>query len=319
MEPPLALLLRSHVQRALKCTDFVNGVVGRSHALARPLQLARHRSVGPSLRSSCVVSAVDSTTPHSDSLRAAPDFGTALYRGSLPRRSISPSGAGGSPQLTNRPSLHAASFTPERFQAAPESTAWTAAFAHNSRARPARSLTRACFDAVEFIFIAACSYAPPRFDARLSPDAGELASGLLWRFARAGLSPAGRLALLWALGLSKLCASRAAYPRRFARRCGFRWWRSPPLRAGHRREQGCRIPDTTHPGLPLRKTSCRIRSGGRLRTGRRIGRTRRSCDRRVLCGAEVPYAQASNRRWGFDGGAGNRVAGELAHSTSRET
>ena len=103
--------------------------------------------------------------------------------------------------MTNRPSLHAASFTPERFQAAPESTAWTAAFTHNSRARPARSLTGACFDAVEFIFIAACGYAPPRFDARLSPDAGELASGLLWRFARAGLSPAGRLALLWALGL----------------------------------------------------------------------------------------------------------------------
>src|SRR6266849_8218095 len=53
--------------------------------------------------------------------------------------------------------------------------------------------------------VAACSYAPPRFDTRLSPDAGELASGLLWRFARAGLSPAGRLALLWALGLSKAC------------------------------------------------------------------------------------------------------------------
>ena len=111
--------------------------------------------------------------------------------------------------MTNRLSLHAASLTPERFQAAPESTAWTAAFAHNSQARPARSLTGACFDAAEFSFIAACRYAPPRFNARLSPNAGEFASGLLWRFARAGLSPAGRLALLWALELFQPAAFAA--------------------------------------------------------------------------------------------------------------
>src|SRR5438128_831190 len=36
--------------------------------------------------------------------------------------------------------------------------------------------------------------------------------------------------------LSKLCASRAAYPRRFARHCGFTRWRTPPLRADRRRE-----------------------------------------------------------------------------------
>jgi hypothetical protein len=117
--------------------------------------------------------------------------------------------------------------------------------------------------------------------------------------------------------LSKLCASRAAYPRQFARRCGFTPWRTPPLRGGHRREQGCRNLDKPRLVPGQRRTSCRIRSGGRRRTGRRIGRTRRSCDRRVLCGAEVPCARLLNRPWGFAGGAGNCVAGELAHSTSR--
>ena len=96
-------------------------------------------------------------------------------------------------------------------------------------------------------------------------------------------------------------------------------WGTPPLRAGHRREWAGRKLDTTRPVPGQRKTDCRIRSGGRRRTFRRIGRTRRSCDRRVLCGAEVPCAHVSNRRWGFDGGAGNCVAGELAHSTSRES
>ena len=103
-------------------------------------------------------------------------------------------------------------------------------------------------------------------------------------------------------GLSKLCASRAAYPRRFARHCGFTRWRTPPLRADRRRELGCRTPDTTHPRLPLRKTSCRIHSGGRRRNVRRSRHTRRWCERPALCGAEVPCAHVSNRRWGFDGG-----------------
>src|SRR5215472_7172463 len=50
MEPPCAPLLRGHVKRALKCADFLNGVVGLGHALTRSLQYARHRSTGPSLR-----------------------------------------------------------------------------------------------------------------------------------------------------------------------------------------------------------------------------------------------------------------------------
>jgi len=54
------------------------------------------------------------------------------------------------PQLTDWPSLHATSSTPERFRAAPESTARTAAFAHYTQARPARSLTGNGFDAAEF-------------------------------------------------------------------------------------------------------------------------------------------------------------------------
>jgi len=37
-----------------------------------------------------------------------------------------------------------------------------------SQARPARSLTGFCFDAAEFTFVTACSYAPPHFDADLS-------------------------------------------------------------------------------------------------------------------------------------------------------
>src|SRR6266568_6220703 len=40
-----------------------------------------------------------------------------------------------------------------------------------------------------------CSFAPPRFDANLSIDAGEFASPLLWRLAGTGLTPADRSAL----------------------------------------------------------------------------------------------------------------------------
>jgi hypothetical protein len=50
VEAPLTVPLRGHVERSLECTDFVDGVVGRSHALTRPSQLARHRSAGPFLR-----------------------------------------------------------------------------------------------------------------------------------------------------------------------------------------------------------------------------------------------------------------------------
>jgi len=69
-------------------------------------------------------------------------------------------------------SLHAISSTPERFRAAPESTARTAAFASPHRARPVRSLTGLSFDAAEFTFVTACSFASPRFAARVSPNAG---------------------------------------------------------------------------------------------------------------------------------------------------
>jgi hypothetical protein len=146
--------------------------VGFRHALTRPLQHAHHRSTGPSLASSCVVSTVISSTTRSDSLRTALDFGVALYQGKLPGLSISPTGAGGSPQLTVRPSLHAISSTPERFRAAPESMARNTAFTNPFRARPARPLTGFCFDAAEFNFVTACSFVSPRFAARISPDAG---------------------------------------------------------------------------------------------------------------------------------------------------
>src|SRR5579859_3019658 len=45
------------------------------------------------------------------------------------------------------------------------------------------------------LHVAACNSASPRFDARLSANAGEFAFGLPWRLARAGLPPANRSAL----------------------------------------------------------------------------------------------------------------------------
>ena len=108
----------------------------------------------------------------SDCLRTTLDFGVALYQGLLPGLSTSTPGAGGSPQLTDRPTLHAISHTPKRFRAAPESQARTAAFASLSQARPARTLTGGTFDAAEFAVATACSFASPRFDARISPNAG---------------------------------------------------------------------------------------------------------------------------------------------------
>ena len=96
----------------------------------------------------------------------------ALYQDQLPRLSTSRAGAVGPPQLTDWLSLHAASHTPERFQAVPESQARTAAFALNSQARPARSLTGPFFDAAEFTIVTACSFASPRFNAQISPCAG---------------------------------------------------------------------------------------------------------------------------------------------------
>jgi len=108
----------------------------------------------------------------SDSLCTTLDFGVALYQGMLPQLSTSTTGAVGSPQFPDRPSLHAVSLTPERFRAAPESQARTAAFAQRTQARPALPLTGWACDAVEFTLVAACSFASPRFDARISPDAG---------------------------------------------------------------------------------------------------------------------------------------------------
>src|SRR5436309_2915459 len=57
-------------------------------------------------------------------------------------------------------------------RAAPESKARAAAFAQLRRARPARSLTGCSFVAAEFTYVAACSFASPRFNARLSSEAG---------------------------------------------------------------------------------------------------------------------------------------------------
>ena len=110
--------------------------------------------------------------PRSDCLRTTLDFGVALYQGMLPGLSTSTPGAGGSPQLTDQPSLHAISSTPGRFRAAPESQARNTAFAQFPQARPAPSLTGSRLDAAEFTLVTACSFASPRFDAKISPDAG---------------------------------------------------------------------------------------------------------------------------------------------------
>src|SRR5262249_61082723 len=72
-----------------------------------------------------------------------------------------PTGAVGSPQSPGRPSLHADPSTPERFRAAPESKARTAAFAQLTQARPARSLTGLSFHAAGFNFLTAFSFVPP--------------------------------------------------------------------------------------------------------------------------------------------------------------
>src|SRR5262249_23373836 len=122
-----------------------------------------HRSPGPSLAPSCVVSGVVSTTTRCDSLCAALDFSCGL----IPERATAaialPAGAVGSPQSPGRPSLHADPSTPERVRAAPESMARTAAFAQLTQARPARSLTGLSFDAAGFNFLTACSFVPPPF------------------------------------------------------------------------------------------------------------------------------------------------------------
>jgi len=94
------------------------------------------------------------------------------------------------PQLTDRPSLHAISSTPERFRADPESMARTPAFASLTQARPARPLTGLCFDAAEFTFVTACSFASPRFNGRISPDDGGWLPGSSGGFPGAGLAPA---------------------------------------------------------------------------------------------------------------------------------
>jgi hypothetical protein len=134
----------------------------------------------------------------SDSLRTALAFGVALYQSLLPRRSTSLTGAGGSPQLTDRPSLHAISSTPERVWAAPESTAQTAAFARPNQARPARSLTGLPYDAAEIASRYGLQFCVSSLDGSDFSWRRRLATGLLWRLARAGLTSAGRSALHWA-------------------------------------------------------------------------------------------------------------------------
>src|SRR5262249_29753411 len=80
-----------------------------------------------------------------------------------------PADAGGSPQSPGRPSLHADPPTPERFQAAPESMARTAAFASSAQARPVGPSRAGFFDAAGFNFRTACRFAPPPFG---SPSRG---------------------------------------------------------------------------------------------------------------------------------------------------
>jgi hypothetical protein len=118
--------------------------------------------------------------------------------------------------------------------------------------------------------------------------------------------------------LSKLCASRAAYPRRFARRCGFTRWRSPPLR-GRRGEQSCRTPGTTHRNRAHEQIGRTPHIAAHRGSAHRIRRTRTRCAPPALCGAGVRCAPVSGRPWGFDGGAGNRAAGRHAYSTERAT
>src|SRR5262244_1099114 len=160
---PPTVPLRGHIKRALKCTDVFRGGVGLRHALTRPLQREHHRSPGPSLAPSCVVSGVSSTTTRCDSLGTALDFGCGLIPGQASAAIDLSAGAVGSPQSPGRPSLHAAPSTPERFRAAPESKARTAAFAQFTQARPTRSLTGLSFDAAGFNFLTACSFVPPPF------------------------------------------------------------------------------------------------------------------------------------------------------------
>src|SRR6266581_5426474 len=61
--------------------------------------------------------------PHRPGLRCG------LIPGHAPLSSTSIAGAGGPPQFADQPLLHADSSTPERFRAAPDSMARTAAFA----------------------------------------------------------------------------------------------------------------------------------------------------------------------------------------------
>src|SRR5215467_13748643 len=117
---PPTVPLRGHIERALKCTDVFRGGVGFRHALTRPLQREHHRSPGPSLAPSCVVSGVSSTTTRSDSLCTALDFGCGLIPGRATAATDLPAGAVGSPQSTGRPPLHADPSTPERLRPAPD-------------------------------------------------------------------------------------------------------------------------------------------------------------------------------------------------------
>ena len=117
--------------------------------------------------------------------------------------------------------------------------------------------------------------------------------------------------------LSKLCVSRAAYPRQFARRCGFTWWQPPPLRPGPQGALGRRTLGTLLPRLPHERTNCSRRIDARRGNAHRTRRTRRSCAPPALCGAGEPCAHWSNRPWEFDDEVDNCVAGKRACSTAR--
>src|SRR5262249_34077102 len=202
---------RGHIKHSLKCTDFVCGGVGLRHALARLLQLVRHRSTGPSLPPGCSVPTVQAALwPAPTPFVPALDFGVSLYQGALPGLSTSPTGTLGPPHAPGWPSLHASPATPEGFRGAPGSEPRTAAFTQLHQARPTSTLTGECFDAA---CVPAWSFDPPRLDGVALAPAGEFSTGLPWRLARVGLDGILRLtdwssSPSWALRCSSIRRAR---------------------------------------------------------------------------------------------------------------
>jgi hypothetical protein len=151
----------------------VGGEIGWvSHALVRLLQPARHRSAGPSLRR-VVLSRRSSVlrpapTPFALPVTSVWPYTRASFRGDRRHRRVreglpssstglhcmpSPIRRSGSEVLQN----HGLGLLPSPKPAG---------------LGPLDPLRVSTFDAAEFAFATACSFASPRFDARVSPDAG---------------------------------------------------------------------------------------------------------------------------------------------------